>query len=172
MRSIHLPYFIALFMTMFAWWTSYATATERLDTESRQELLLLNWSDYIDPAVARAFEKQFNAQVKEIYYESDDDRDAMLAETDGRGYDLVLVNQGRLIDYVRRGWLARLDEQKIPNLRHINPRWLNFRAELAGYGVPYFGGLQVSRIGRIWYLSQSRAGYSFSGLTKNCATKS
>ena len=140
MHSIHSPCSIALFITILACWASFTSATEPGDTESHQQLIILNWSDYIDPVVVRAFEQQFSTQVNEVYYESDDDRDAILAETEGRGFDLVLVNQARLADYVRRGWLARLDGQNIPNLRHIDPRWLNFHAELAGYGVPYFWG--------------------------------
>ncbi|MEE4376835.1 MAG: spermidine/putrescine ABC transporter substrate-binding protein [Candidatus Competibacteraceae bacterium] len=129
-----------LITTLLACFASLTAATEPSNAESHQELTLLNWSEYIEPTVVQAFEQQFKAKVKEIYFESDDDRDAMLAETDGLGYDLVLVNQGRLADYYRRGWLAQLDEQKIPNLRHIDPLWRNFRAELAGYGVPYFWG--------------------------------
>jgi spermidine/putrescine transport system substrate-binding protein len=115
-------------------------APEDLAVEHSRELLLLNWSDYIDPAVVQAFERQFKARVKETYYESDDDRDDVLAETDGRGYDVVVINEARLTDYSRRGWLSLLDPQRMPNLRHLDPRWSSFRSAPAGYAVPYFFG--------------------------------
>lgn len=103
------------------------------------DLILLNWADYMDPELVIRFEQKFNARVKDIYYESDDHRDSMLTEADGKGFDLVMVNGLRLDLYRRRGWLAPLNEKEIPNLVHISPKWLDaFNAR--GSAVPYFWG--------------------------------
>jgi spermidine/putrescine transport system substrate-binding protein len=109
-------------------------------SNGQQELVFLTWSDYIDPEVVAAFEQKFDVKVRGVYFETDDSRDDMMAETDGRGYDVVLMNGIQIRAYVRRGWLAPLNQDDIPNLRHIDPRWLDAYTQTADYGVPYFWG--------------------------------
>jgi len=103
-------------------------------------LVILNWSEYIDPELVAAFEQQFNAKVNEVYFESDDQRDDMLLETSGVGYDLVMVNGANVESYRKRNWLAALDEQKVPNLKQINSHWLDAFPGVRGHAVPYFWG--------------------------------
>ncbi len=105
-----------------------------------EELVFLTWSDYIDPQVIGDFERKFNATVKQIYFETDDVRNDMLAETDGRGYDLIIVSNNRVGFYRQRGWLLPLDAKILTNLKHIDPKWLKAVPEAAGYGVPYAWG--------------------------------
>ncbi len=105
-----------------------------------QELVLLNWSEYIDPELIAKFEKQFNVEVNEVYFESDDLRDAMLLETDARGYDLALVNDLAVDVYRMQGWLAPVDTNNVPNLTHIEDRWLDAFAGVRGFAIPYFWG--------------------------------
>lgn len=103
------------------------------------DLILLNWADYLDPELVVRFERNYNARVKEVFFESDDHRDSMLTEANGKGFDLVMVNGLRLDLYRRLGWLASLNEKEIPNLGHIHPKWLDaFNAR--GSAVPYFWG--------------------------------
>jgi spermidine/putrescine transport system substrate-binding protein len=103
-------------------------------------LVLLNWSEYLDPELVEKFETSFNAKVSEVYYGSDDQRDEMMLETDGAGYDLVLVNGISLDSYRKRGWLAPLDRAKIQNIAYLDPHWLNAFPASGGYAVPYFWG--------------------------------
>jgi spermidine/putrescine transport system substrate-binding protein len=105
-----------------------------------RELTLLNWPDYIDPDVVKEFEQQFNANVKEVYYETDDIRDTMLVQNEGRGYDVVLMNGIQVDTYRLRGWLAPLGEADVPNLRHVDSRWRSAFAGTGEYAVPYFWG--------------------------------
>ncbi len=104
------------------------------------ELVLLNWSEYMDPELIAKFEKQFNVEVDEVYFESDDLRDAMLLETDARGYDLALVNDLAVDVYRMQGWLAPVDTNNVPNLTHIEDRWLDAFAGVRGFAIPYFWG--------------------------------
>jgi spermidine/putrescine transport system substrate-binding protein len=106
----------------------------------KQKLVILNWSEYIDPEVIEAFEQQYNAEVSEIYFESDELRNDTLVESDGAGYDLAMVNGVGLETYRKRGWLAPLDLDKFENYRHIDPHWLNAFPAADGYAVPYFWG--------------------------------
>ncbi len=114
-----------------------------LDTSSRaatKELTILNWSEYISQDMLKSFEKKYNAKVKEVYFESDDARDQILLETNGKGFDLILVNGAIFKSYKRHGWLQPIDPKSIPNLRHIEKRWLETFKPAVRYSVPYFWG--------------------------------
>ncbi len=114
-----------------------AAATE---VASPRELVFLNWPEYVDPDLVSEFEQQFNVKVRQAYFETDEDRDKLLTQTDGRGYDIAVVEAVSLKAYRKRGWLASLDETRAPNLRHIDPRWRTAQDAAVGYGVPYFWG--------------------------------
>ncbi len=121
---------------------SYDTfASEKSSTSTRGELIFLTWADYIDPQVVSDFERKFNATVKRVYFETDDGRNDMLVETDGGGYDVVIVNSPAFPLYRKRGWLAPFDPGEIPNLKHMTPRWMSALSDAAGYGVPYAWGM-------------------------------
>lgn len=106
----------------------------------KAELRFLNWSEYMDPALLKEFEQRFGVRVTEVYFESDAMRDDMLVETDGKGYDVILANGIALRPYQRRGWLARFGEAEVPNLKHVDRRWLDLFPESRGYAAPFFWG--------------------------------
>jgi spermidine/putrescine transport system substrate-binding protein len=105
-----------------------------------RELVMLTWSEYMDPELVAEFEQEFDAKVRFVYFESDSTRTDMLIENEGAGYDLILVNDYSLPIYARRGWIAELGHERIPNLRHIDSRWQQHVPESVKYGVPYFWG--------------------------------
>jgi len=117
-----------------------AFADESPARTAPRDLVLLNWSEYLDPELVEKFERQFNARVREVYFESDDLRDDMLLETEAAGYDLVMTNDVAVDVYRRRGWLEPVTEKQVPNLRYIDPRWLDAFPGVRGYAVPYFWG--------------------------------
>jgi len=125
---------------LFVFVSSVAFAADSSLHPEPRELVLLNWSEYIDPDLVEKFEAQFNAKLREVYFESDDLRDDMMLETDGKGYDLALVNGISVDLYRKRGWLSPVSETQIPNLKHIDSRWLESFSGLEGYSVPYFWG--------------------------------
>ena len=108
--------------------------------QSTRQLVILNWDDYIDPELVERFEAEFDAKVVQAYYTSDDHRTEKLIETDGRGYDLIMVAASDLGKYVRRGWVAQLDEERLPNLKHISPRWRQGYVGAEQYAVPFAWG--------------------------------
>ena len=105
-----------------------------------EQLVFLNWSEYIDPELLAEFEAETGVMVKEVYFENDEDRDSVMVRTEGEGYDLAIVDGTTLKLYQQRGWLAPLEPEQIPNLRHIEPRWLTAHEGAEGYAVPYFWG--------------------------------
>jgi spermidine/putrescine transport system substrate-binding protein len=121
------------FLLLFHYGMSYPAG-------DKHELSILTWSEYIDPEIVEEFEAKHNVKIKFTYYETDDTRTDILLETDGLGYDLVLVNGAALSAYQKRGWLAAISKDIIPNIRHIDRRWIEAFPMADGWGVPYFWG--------------------------------
>jgi spermidine/putrescine transport system substrate-binding protein len=103
-------------------------------------LVLLTWEDYIDPEIVEEFQRSRGVPVREVHFETDDHRDEILVKSNGRDFDLVVVNSPNLPVYRRLGWLARLNTGAIPNLRHIWPQWRAAVPDSEDWGVPYFWG--------------------------------
>jgi len=139
-RSTALLYFCKSIAGILVLVSSLAFAADSARHSKPRELVLLNWSEYIDLELVAKFEQQFNAKLRETYFESDDLRDDMMLETDGKGYDLAVVNGISVDLYRNRGWLSAIDEAQIPNLKHIDSRWLDAFPGIEGYAVPYFWG--------------------------------
>ncbi|MGB5450697.1 MAG: spermidine/putrescine ABC transporter substrate-binding protein [Sedimenticolaceae bacterium] len=104
------------------------------------ELSFLNWADYMDPEILEEFKQRTGIRVKQTYFDSDSARDELLLETEGKGFDLVIVNGGSIRVLAKRGWLEPVNETDIPNLKHIYPRWRTEHERAEDYGVPYFWG--------------------------------
>jgi spermidine/putrescine-binding protein len=86
------------------------------------ELHVLTWSDYFAPDTISGFEKEFGCRVTLDYIESSDTLRAKLAG--GRsGYDVVFPSDEVLGELVARGLLEKLELSKIPNVRHLAPRF-------------------------------------------------
>lgn len=111
----------------------------------------LTWPDYIDPLVVAAFEREHDARIEFTHFDSDEARDARLAGSAGRGFDLLMVNRLQLAKYARRGWLRRIPEARVPNRRHIDARWNTALGDAADYGLAYFWGTQGLAIRRDLY---------------------
>lgn len=104
------------------------------------ELVVLNWPNYLDPTLVNRFERQYGVRVREVFFEGDDQRDEMLVNSDGSGYDIALVSGNMLQTYARSGWLEPLTEEQVPNLVHVSPRWRTAFAGAEGSAAPYTWG--------------------------------
>ncbi|MCU0837824.1 MAG: spermidine/putrescine ABC transporter substrate-binding protein [Rhodospirillales bacterium] len=131
-RSLALRAFAVLLCALLA---APATADD-----APNELSLLIWTEYLDPEVIAEFEAAHNVRIKRTYFESDDARDRIVQEVEGHGFDLALVNDVMVGPYAKRGWLAPIDKNAIPNLSHIGARWLSAYPSVETFGVPYFWG--------------------------------
>ncbi len=107
---------------------------------SKKTISFLTWADYIDPDLIRSFEAEFNIKVKEVYFETDEEREQKLAYTSGEGYDLILVSGPYIASHSKRNWISPLDLSQIPNIEHIDDRWRNAYPKAETYAVPYLWG--------------------------------
>lgn len=103
-----------------------------------KELVVLNWADYLDPEVVGAFEKAYDVKVKQLYFESDSERDKIMVKEDGKGFDVVLVDQVTLATYAKQGWLAPIP--KLANLKNLDEKWQRDFTARGRYGLAYFWG--------------------------------
>jgi len=87
------------------------------------KLNLFIWSDYIDPAVVKQFERQFDCKVTIDVYE---DAESMLAKIQGGGvslYDVVVPPDHLVGPMVKLKLLAPLRHENIPNLKNLDEKF-------------------------------------------------
>lgn len=107
---------------------------------AKEKLVFLTWSEYLDPELVEAFQQQFDAEIDFVYFETDDHRTEIMLETDGQGYDLILTSGHDLRSYLKRGWIAPVDQAAVPNLKHVEMPFEDQFPHAAGSGVPYTWG--------------------------------
>ncbi len=110
------------------------------DSGVGRQLIIMTWSEYTHPDHVAAFEAETGVTVRFVYYKSDTHRDRMVGETHGRGVDLMVVEGSKLAVYRKRDWIAPISADRIPNLRHIAPRWRRAYPAAETHAVPYFWG--------------------------------
>ena len=102
-----------------------------------EKLHIFTWSEYIDPELIAQFEEEHNCRVVIDIFDSNE---AMLAKIQAgtTGYDILFPSSYMVEQLGRDGFIVKLDKSKIPNLRNIDPRYLEcaLDADMV-YGVPY-----------------------------------
>jgi putrescine transport system substrate-binding protein len=78
-------------------------------------LNVYNWTDYIDPSVISAFEKEYGIKVNYDVYDSNDELETKLL-TGHANYDVVVPGAGFLERGIKAGVYRQLDKALLPNL--------------------------------------------------------
>ena len=132
--------FALMFIAAFA----LMAVTSRLNSSqgysSGNTLTVYNWGDYIDPDLISKFER---ATGLKIIYETFDSNEAMLTKLahGGTSFDVVIPSEYAIDKMKQQGLLTPLDHSKIPNLKNVNPRFLDLPFDRNNeYSVPYFWG--------------------------------
>ncbi len=121
-------------------WSSQSFAAVQSSAPEVKVLKILNWSEYLDPAVITEFEEKYQVEVREFYFESDEDRTKQLALIDGKGYDIIVSDMPSIRLYAKQNWLEAIKPQKISNYNLILPRYLQRENFTEQYGVPFLWG--------------------------------
>ena len=112
-----------------------------LATVGRAETLsLLTRYGYIDHTLVKAFEEAEQVDIQLYGFATDEQRDRVVVGSEGRGFDILMVDGPTVARYAEQGWLARLDGQQVPNLRHVSSLWAQAFPEASSYAVPYAWG--------------------------------
>ncbi len=110
-------------MRKTAWLSLLIVALAVLQARASQQLRLFIWSEYIDPAIVKQFEAQFDCKVTIDLYE---EAESMLAKVQGGGvslYDVVVPPDHLVKAMVALDLLAPLRHGNLPNLKNLDPRF-------------------------------------------------
>ena len=116
---------------------AFLLAALSFSAAARDELHLYNWNNYISDATIARFEQQCKCRVVQDYYSDNEEMLAKLA-AGATGYDLIVPGGDAVEALIRSKQLRPLDKSKLPNLKNINPIYLNQRFDPGNrYSVPY-----------------------------------
>jgi len=111
-------------------------------TGKKEALYIFNWTDYIDDALIRQFEKENNCKVVYDTYNSNENMLTKLMTTRS-AYDLVFPSGDHVAIMIQKELLEPLDLTKIPNYSNLDGVILEkARSFDPGnvYSIPYFWG--------------------------------
>lgn len=103
-------------------------------------LYVYNWGEYIDPDLLKKFEKEKGIRV---ILETFDSNEAMLAKikNGGTSYDIAVPSEYAIQKMKNEKLLLPIDHNKIPNLKNINPDYMDLPFDKKNeYSIPYFWG--------------------------------
>lgn len=105
--------------------------------EEEKVLNLYNWTEYMPKDVLKSFTKETGIKVKESNYAATEEMYSKL-KAGGGGYDLVVPSTYFVQRMAREGLLEPLDHAKLPNLKNIDPKYLDKPFDPGNqYSVPY-----------------------------------
>jgi spermidine/putrescine-binding protein len=117
-----------------------APATGETGIQPAQEIVLYNWTDYMNPDVLVKFEEQTGIKVVEDYFSSNEELIAKL-QGGATGYSLIIPSDYAVAIMIENGMLAKLDHANIPNLVNLNERFKNPDVDPGNqYCAPYQWG--------------------------------
>ena len=97
------------------------------------DLNFYNWSEYMDPELITTFEEQYEVDIVEDFYESNE---ALLAQMQaGAVYDVIVPSDYMVGIMIQNGLLAPMNTEAVPNLANLSARFTE---------LPYDPGNQFS----------------------------
>src|SRR5437588_5078911 len=114
-----------------------AFALASIPAFAADQLHLYNWNNYIAPETIKRFEQQCKCEVVQTYYSDNEELLAKLA-AGAKGYDILVPTANAVQALVRGGQLKPIDKSQLPNLKNIDPIYLNTPFDPGNqYSVPY-----------------------------------
>jgi spermidine/putrescine transport system substrate-binding protein len=108
-----------------------------IQAQAADEFHLYNWNNYIAPETVARFEAFCKCKVVQTYYGDNEEMLAKLA-AGASGYDMIVPTGNALEPLIKQGVLKPLDKAQLPNLKNINPAYLNTDFDKGNtYSVPY-----------------------------------
>lgn len=128
---------------MLSWLMLFTAGCTRPDeraavpNKDRNVLHLFNWNNYISTETVRRFEKSCDCRLSQDYYSDNEEMLAKLA-AGASGYDLIVPTSNAMDTLIRQGALKPLDKSLLPNLKNIDPSYLDTPFDPGNkYSVPY-----------------------------------
>ncbi len=106
------------------WWIAFLALLAGCG-QQKKELRLLNWSDYMPREVLAEFEKREGIKVVEDTYDSPEAMLSKLQAGGDREFDVLITPDYTVGQLARAGSLLELDKSKIPNLKNLDPQFVD-----------------------------------------------
>lgn len=106
----------------------------------KNTITVYNWGEYIDPDLLKQFEQKTGIKV---IYETFDSNEGMMGkiEQGGTSYDISMPSEYMIEMMKEKDLLLPLDYSKIPNIKNIDPYFLDLPFDPGNqYSLPYFWG--------------------------------
>ncbi len=132
--------FIAVFLVSFALLYLVFYLNSSQGYSGGNTITVFNWGDYIDEELITAFEEESGLKV---IYQTFDSNEAMMTKIaqGGTTYDVAVPSEYAVERMRADGLLHELDLSLIPNLVHIDERFLDMPYDPGNrYSIPYFWG--------------------------------
>jgi spermidine/putrescine transport system substrate-binding protein len=134
-----LLFFIGVILP-FGCTSSNLNTSQTPNNSASNTLNLYNWSTYISPEAIAQFEEKYNVKVNYDTYDSNESLYAKL-KPGNPGYDVAFPADYMVKIMIDEGMVEQLDKNKIPNLKHIDQKFLNPPYDAKNqYSVPYQWG--------------------------------
>jgi putrescine transport system substrate-binding protein len=112
-----------------------ASAATLGQTDAEKVLNVYNWSDYIDPTVVPAFEKEYGIKVNYDVFDSNEVVETKLL-AGNTGYDVVAPSASFMQRQIQAGVFQKLDKSLLPNRNNLDPD-MTHRLEVYDPGNQY-----------------------------------
>ncbi|MDB5328042.1 MAG: potD [Phycisphaerales bacterium] len=104
-----------------------------------EDLNLFAWSEYVPQTVLDGFQKETGIKVKYETYASNEEMLSKLMA--GGNYDIIQPSEYTIEALIAAGKLTKLDPQKIPNLKNLDPAFTKMAHDPGNkYSVPWMSG--------------------------------
>ena len=114
--------------------------TQPTGVQPADQIVVYNWSEYIDPEIYAMFEDEFGIKITEDNFSSNEE---LLAKLQGgaTGYALIVPSDYTVSIMKEEGMLAALDQNNVPNLSNLADRFRNLPFDPGNeYCAPYQWG--------------------------------
>ncbi|NNC23285.1 spermidine/putrescine ABC transporter substrate-binding protein [Salinisphaera sp. USBA-960] len=109
--------------------------------QSAKKLFLFNWSQYMDPAIIKAFEKKYDVEVVRSFYDSNPQLFAKLRSGGASQYDVIFPSNYYVPRLIKTNLIQPLNHDEIPNLDNLKSRFRDPPYDPQDrYSVPYQWG--------------------------------
>lgn len=127
----------AMLRVLRGWKVLTFLACVALSAQAKDELHLYNWNNYISDQTVTRFEQACRCKLVQDYYSDNEEMLAKLA-AGASGYDLIVPTGNAVESLIKSGQLRTLDKKQLPNLKNINPAYLDTAFDPGNrYSVPY-----------------------------------
>lgn len=103
---------------------------------------IFTWSEEIPHTVIAQFEKETGIKVNYATFDSNEMMYAKLRATKGASYDLIEPSSYYIDRMRKQGWLTKLDKTRLPNIKHLDPFFLNTPYDPnSQFSIPFVWGV-------------------------------